>query len=345
LDTAAVRVLVVDDYEPWHGFVSTLLRKEPGLEIVGRVFDGLEAVQQAQQLEPDLILLDIGLPTLNGIEAARQIRQVSPKSRILFASENRSLDIVEEAFRRGAGGYVVKSDAASELLPAVEAVLEGKHFVSASLERRDFANAMSEPTSNHPQRIIAPLPPKKVEIRGSHEVAFYPDDASLVDGFARFIETALENGNAVAFIATDSHRASLLQRLKANAVDVDALVEQRRYTSLDVIEALRTVMGSNGLPDPVRCAKALGDLMDDLAKTARMEQRRVAACGEFAPVLLKEGRVEAAIQMEHLTDEFTRNHEIDIFCGYLSSVSPLKENSPVLERICAEHSAIHGLGY
>ena len=128
--------------------------------------------------------------------------------------------------------------------------------------------------------------------------------------------------------------------MKADAVDVDALVGQRRYTSLDVIEALRLVMGSNGLPDPVRCAKVLGDLIDDLAKSARMEQRRVAACGEFAPVLLKEGRVEAAIQMEHLTEEFTRKHEMDIFCGYLSSVLPPKESSPILEAICAEHSAV-----
>ena len=130
---SSVRVLVVDDYEPWRRFVSTTLQKQPELQIVGEVTDGFEAVQKAQQLQPDLILLDIGLPTLNGIEAARRIREVSPKSKILFVSENRSWDIVEEALRTGAGGYVVKSDATGELLPAVEAVLKGKQFVSASL--------------------------------------------------------------------------------------------------------------------------------------------------------------------------------------------------------------------
>src|SRR5439155_862233 len=87
---------------------------------------GLEAVRKAQQLHPDLILLDIGLPSLNGIEAARRIRELSPKSKILFISENRSWDIAEEALRIGAGGYVVKSDAAGELLPAVEAVLRDR---------------------------------------------------------------------------------------------------------------------------------------------------------------------------------------------------------------------------
>ena len=129
----SVRVLVVDDYEPWHGFVSTTLSKEQELQIIGRVSDGLEAVQQAQLLQPDLILLDIGLPTLNGIEAARRIREVSPASKILFVSENRSVDVAERVLSNGAGGYVVKSDAGSELLPAIKAVLEGKRFISASL--------------------------------------------------------------------------------------------------------------------------------------------------------------------------------------------------------------------
>ena len=132
-DIAPVRVLVVDDYEPWHGFVSTTFQRQPELKIIGRVSDGLEAVQKAQELQPELILLDIGLPTLNGIEAARRIRAVSPASKILFVSENRSVDVAQEALSTGADGYVDKSAAASELLPAVEAVLQGKKFVSASL--------------------------------------------------------------------------------------------------------------------------------------------------------------------------------------------------------------------
>ena len=129
----SVRILVVDDYAPWHEFVTKTFSKETELQVIGQVGDGLEAVQQAERLHPDLILLDIGLPTLNGIEAARRIREVFPASKILFVSENRSVDIAEEALSTGAEGYVVKSDAESELLPAIKAVLEGKRFVSASL--------------------------------------------------------------------------------------------------------------------------------------------------------------------------------------------------------------------
>ena len=133
MGAASIRVLVVDDYEPWHGFVSTKLAQEPELQIIGDVSDGLEAVQHAEQLQPDLILMDIGLPTLNGIEAARRIREVCPTSKILFVIENSSPDVAQAALNDGAGGYIVKSDAGSELLPAVRAVLEGRRFISASL--------------------------------------------------------------------------------------------------------------------------------------------------------------------------------------------------------------------
>ena len=128
-----VRVLLVDDYHAWHRFVATTLQNAGGFQVVREVGDGVEAVQQAEELQPDLVLLDIGLPNMNGLEAARRIRQVSPNAKILFVSENRSEDIVEAALNTGAGGYVLKSDAGSELLPGIRAVLEGKRFISASL--------------------------------------------------------------------------------------------------------------------------------------------------------------------------------------------------------------------
>lgn len=150
------RVLVVDDYEPWHRFYTTELQKQSDLQIIAHASDGLEAVQQAQELQPDLILLDIGLPTLSGIEVARRIEGVSPASKILFVSENHSADILEAALSDGAGGYVVKSDAASELLPAIKAVLEGKRFISASLAGRVLttsktgASQVERATENNP---------------------------------------------------------------------------------------------------------------------------------------------------------------------------------------------------
>ena len=128
-----VRIVVVDDYKPWLRFLRLTLLAREEWQVIGEFSDGPEAIQKAEELRPDLILLDIGLPTLNGIEAAHRIREVSPGSKILFVSENRAPDIAQEAMRTGASGYVVKSDAARELLPAIKAVLEGRRFVSASL--------------------------------------------------------------------------------------------------------------------------------------------------------------------------------------------------------------------
>jgi DNA-binding NarL/FixJ family response regulator len=142
-----MRILVVDDYQPWRRFVCLTLEGDPELQVVGEVSDGLAAVQKAQELQPDLILLDIGLPTLNGIEAARQILRLSPQAKILFVSENHSVDIAIEAVRAGGRGYVVKSNAAGELVPAINAVLQGGCFVSRYFDGTDLADMSYPPAS------------------------------------------------------------------------------------------------------------------------------------------------------------------------------------------------------
>jgi DNA-binding NarL/FixJ family response regulator len=129
-----IRVLIVDDYEDWRRKVRQLLQERPELQVICEVSDGLEAIQEAWELKLDLIMLDIGLPKLNGIEAARQIRQLSPSSKIIFLSQHNSVDVVQVALSAGAQGYVYKTDVQSDLLPAIEAVLRGEQFISSSLK-------------------------------------------------------------------------------------------------------------------------------------------------------------------------------------------------------------------
>jgi len=334
-----VRVLVVDDSAPFRRFVREILGRKPDFQAVGEASDGLEAVQKAEELQPDLILLDIGLPKLNGIEAARQIRDRAPKSKILFLSANLSSEIVRGSLCTGASGYVVKADAASELLPALEAVLRGKRFVSARLA------GLTDPTDEHSflhsrsKKVVASRPPRKAEVSRGHEVAFYPDDESLVAGGARFIEVALRGGSAVIVIATPSHRDRLLLRLRAQGLDVGAAIEQGRYIALDAAATISTFM-FNDIPDPVRFLKQLGDLIVTAAAAAVGEQPRVAIFGECVNLLWAQEKAEAAIQVEKFANQLPKTCDLDILCGYSLDSVQGGMDTHISKRICAEHSAV-----
>ncbi|HXX27440.1 MAG TPA: response regulator transcription factor [Terriglobales bacterium] len=126
--------MVADNFEPWRSFVSSMLGGESALEIVCEVVDGPAAVGKAEEMHPDLVLLDIGLPRLNGIEAADRIQQIALGSRILFVSQESDPDLVRAALSAGGRGYVLKADAVDELLPAITAVLRGDQFLSSGLK-------------------------------------------------------------------------------------------------------------------------------------------------------------------------------------------------------------------
>ena len=128
-----VRVLIVDDFRPWQTFVIQELAQQPDVWVVGLASDGLEAILKADELQPDLILLDVSLPNLSGIEAAREIRKRVPKAKILMLSSHSDTELMRAAFSAGAEGYVLKWDAGAALLMAIQAVLLGKHFRSPSL--------------------------------------------------------------------------------------------------------------------------------------------------------------------------------------------------------------------
>jgi DNA-binding NarL/FixJ family response regulator len=337
-----VRVLVVDDYEPFRRFICSTLGKRPDLRVISEAADGLEAVHKVEELKPDLIVLDIGLPTLNGIEAARRIRQLAPESKIVFLSQESSADVVQEALSLGALGYVVKAHAGTDLLSAVEAAIQGTQFISRGLSVPDYTGATDKQIPDHLSR-KEPLPslePEKGKIERSHAVQFYPDDASFLAGFTRFIEAALNAGSAVIVVATESHRSGLFQRLESRGLNIDAAIEQGSYIPLDVADTLSTFM-VNDMPDPVRFRKAAGDLVATAAKAARGENPRVAACGECAPTLWMQGKADAAIQVEHLWDEIAKTCSVDILCGYVLNSFQREQESDIYEKICAEHSAVY----
>jgi CheY-like chemotaxis protein len=269
-----------------------------------------------------LIVLDIGLPKLNGIEAAQRIRELSPDSKIIFLSLHSLPDVVQAALSTGALGYVHKADAQSELLPAVDAVLRGKQFVSSSLKSYGFTDTSGE------------------RVPHRHEVLFYSDDTVFLDSFTRFIAAALNAGNAAIVLVTKSHQDSLLLRLKSEGVDTDGALQQGTYVPLDAANALSKVM-VDGLPDPLRYFGGIGGLIEAAAKAAISEQPRVVVCGEGVALLHADGKADAAIRIERGCNDLAKTYEVDILCAYPLSSFHGEEDGYDFQSICAEHSAVY----
>jgi CheY-like chemotaxis protein len=315
------------------------------LQVVGVASDGAEAVLKAGELRPDLILMDVSLPELSGIQAAAKIRGLSPESKIIFVSQHLDFDIALAALDAGGLGYVVKPDAESELLTAVEAVLSGKRFVSALLASQDFAGVLV------PQAPIRPRSEQSVElslrplirnktIGHCHEVAFYGDDGSFLICCTRLIAAALANGDAVITIMTPSHRNSLRQKLESEGCDVAEAMKQGRYLDLEPSDMLSTFLVNDQL-DADRFVKAAGDFIATALKAATGKHPRVTVCGECPALLHAEGKAEAAVEMERLWNELANVYDVDSLCGYPIERFRSEEQGRIFQRICAEHSAVY----
>ena len=133
--SSSIRILIADYYDPWRRTVRMMLEKCPDWEVVAEARDGIDAVYRSRELQPNIVLMEIRLPILSGLIAAEQIRKVSPNSKIVFFSNESDEYLVRAALKIGRWGYVLKSDAAHDLLPALKGIINDKPFVSDSLSR------------------------------------------------------------------------------------------------------------------------------------------------------------------------------------------------------------------
>jgi DNA-binding NarL/FixJ family response regulator len=314
--TSLHRVLVVEDHGPFRRVICELLRQRGDLLIVGEAADGLDAICQAEALRPDVVMLDIGLPMLNGIEVAGRIRANVPDAKLMFVTNESSLEVVEQAFSRGAHGYVYKPRAQRDVLPVLDTIIRGGRFVSGGLERI----AQGDSLASH-----------------RHGLLFCSSDAVLVAAFSRFIAGALDRGSAVIVLVTEAHERSLLRSLHASQVDFALAIRQQRYVSVSITEMLAKVM-VNGCPDPTRFLNAAEELLTEAARRAVGQHAEVAACGECSPTVWADGNVEAAIQLEQLWDDVAKSRPMDILCAY--PLAARDESAPAVRRLCAEHTAV-----
>lgn len=313
---------MVDDYAPFRRIVRSLLQLRNDLEIIGEASDGLEAVQIAKELRPDLIVLDIDLPNLNGIQAARRLRDIVPRAKILFLSVDSSPEVVREAFNAGGAAYIYKLNIGSELIPAIETVLRGSPFVGSGLE----------PEFRDPAPTQAPA--------HRHEMFIYSDDAVLLQGFTTFTATALRGGDPAIVVASKPQLDSVLQSLSAEGLDVAAAVQSGTLIASEVTETLAGFM-FNDLPDPARFANAAAALIQSVRKAAAGPHRRIAACGICAPSLWAQGKRDAAVWLERLWDDLAKQHDLDILCAYSSNTLHESKHERAFKAICSQHTAVY----
>jgi DNA-binding NarL/FixJ family response regulator len=309
------KVLVVDDFASFRECVCSILHGTQ-FRVAAQAADGLEAVRKARSCQPDLILLDIGLPSLNGMEVAARVRTLVPAAKILFVSVDSDSDLVTEALSLGAG-YIHKSRIQSGLLPAMEAVLRGEQFVTKNLEFKGSRDI--------PRR---------------HAVQFYSSDSVLLESFGRLLATALESGDAAIVLATKTHREGLVERLQADGFDVDVAIREGTYISLDAADTLSTVM-TNGVPDRAGFLEGLTGLIASAGKAAKRKHPRIAICAECVGLLCALGNRNAAMRLEQVGNDLLKAHNVDIMCAYPLSSFHNGKDARTFQSICAEHTAVY----
>ena len=302
-----VQVVIVEDFLPIREIIRSVLDERAEYRIVGEASDGLEAVQKIRELQPDLVLLDIGLPNLNGVEVAERVRTIAPHAKLLFVSQESSSAVIDETFRVGGQGYVYKACVPRDLAPAIEAALGGKRFVSGDLSY----------TSD-----VEPGTPDR------HEIAFCSSDGVVLEMLACFIGEALNAGNPAIVWATEPHQKTLVEQLRAEGVEIDLALQRGTYVSRDVSEVADVVGLLEVLTALAGAASRLGT-----------EHPRIAVCGERAGRLWAEGKFDEAIRLEQLWNQIaaTRN-DLDILCVYPTPSDTTDDQ--VFTTVCLEHNVV-----
>jgi DNA-binding NarL/FixJ family response regulator len=338
-----VRVLLVEDYKPFQNLIFSILRQRPEWQLIGVASDGAEAVRHAGEQRPDVILLDIGLPRMDGIKAAGQIRAVSPESKIVFVSQETSAAVVRETFRLGAWGYLIKTAVRRELIEAIESVLQNVPFVSAGVNPQDLMdrNQVSERDRRFNYAFAARMNTSADPGNtGRHEVQFYSSDEILLDRATHFIEKAIRGDHSILICARPSFCSDLQEALERRTLNIPDLERSGAYVSLNAEDVISACM-VDGEIQPARLLDFFQAPMLTAASAGAAHYPCIAIYSEVGSALWKQGGTTAALGVERICSSLTRTHHVDVLCGYSLSYLHGEEDEFAIQRICAEHNAIY----
>ena len=315
------KVLIADDSRKILNWVSDLLCSR--FEVVAEVMHGRAALETAAKFDPDLVVLDIEMPELNGIQAARELRRLGLRAKVVFLTSYRDDDYLSAAFESGARGFVYKSRMDTDLIPALDHALEGYRFVSPQgfLGQR----AGTRGTTWFPRG------------RGFHTMQFYRDDEDRLAGGIDYVVAALKENATVIYVDSKAHLAGLARKLEV--LGFRAAIERGKFIALDVHRDVLPYIMVGGMPD----AAQVRGLLDDAAmQTSAPSQndRRLALAGEIGPALWAEGLPEAALEVERLTDEFVHARSASVFCTYPVEWLYKTHHHQTMARLCALHTCV-----
>ena len=301
-----VNILVAEDFPAFRELIQKELRRRPEFRVV-TVADGLVAVEQAAKLKPEVVLLDVGLPGLDGLAAARRIQSVAPESSILFVTQEAAPDVIEQAISLGSQGYVHKTRA-RYLVPVVEAILDRR------------TRAMGDRTAGQPRGAAD----------HAHRAQFCSDETTWLESAERHLSAALNAGNAAIAVATPARMQPLVKRMKASGIDVGRFSEQGTFVQLNASELAASVR-SDGV---ARCSPALAQIVE--AAAAAAPRARVAIYSELAPIIWAAGETELALELEQFGADLV-GISADIVCAY--PMPPLQDAAR-FTTLCAHHGAV-----
>lgn len=325
-------VLLVEDHKQFRTYIRDLLEEHQNLRIVGEAEDGVTAVDRCLELQPDFVLLDIGLPKLNGFQVARRIRQSAPGSRIVFLTQESSAEMAHEALSLGAAAYVIKAHTAGDLIPALLAARDGRSFVSPAV--RGFDSLLHPVLSNANSGSPDASPSSSSY---SHQLHFYNDHLSFLVGLSSYVEGVLNAGKAFLAVLLPEDNRDLIRSLRSRGINTEEVIARRRLVLMDS-SGLSAQYLVNGRLDSAGAWSGSVSLVEMM----KSNNPGIAICagGQWAPVLLAQGNQEAALQIERIWDRIARLYNVEVFCAYVTGSSQNALEIPLYRQVSAIHSLV-----